>query len=444
MIYLDLPTINANGTVEQQLAEIRRYIHKSNEQMNATLSNLTLDKIWKQTASAVSSSESDNGEAPKILSQYQKVRDLIIKTADVVIKNDESLNLTLSGYYLAKSQFGDYLLNTSVDVEGDSTGFLQLYRNESSLESSYNNYKSDMQSYIKQGLLEGSGATAVYGIEVGLLKDTITVDGENGREEIDLTGNRFFKTRITPNKFSFIENGEEVAYMQSGAIHFPSAEITGGSININNAFEVNSSGVMTATSGTFSGSLTADNVSTAWNGVTGNKIKLTSGSLRFYSSYVSDRNDDLNTRSFLVTEKGLTFYKRDTVDDIMGSFYREEFTASSGYWGISVNLRKGYGQFFSINDYSASNDKEHAVTFVTYPASGAQYMPSPYNVEGLFINTPLRILRKENGTLKRYDTPVDSTIKLTAKQVWGAVNDTDIDVYIDVINGVITSIRTTA
>ena len=42
--------------LEQQLAEIRSYIYRNNEQINATLSNLTIDKIWEQTASAISAS----------------------------------------------------------------------------------------------------------------------------------------------------------------------------------------------------------------------------------------------------------------------------------------------------------------------------------------------------------------------------------------------------
>ena len=122
MIYLDLPNISKSGSVEQQLAEIRSYIYRNNEQINATLSNLTVDKIWEQTASAISASGVDIDEKADILSKYQKIRDLIIKTADVIIQTDEQWQMAMNGSYLAKSQFGEYLLNTSVEIDGKSTG----------------------------------------------------------------------------------------------------------------------------------------------------------------------------------------------------------------------------------------------------------------------------------------------------------------------------------
>ena len=46
MNFIDLPNIG-NGTAEEQLAQIRSYIYRNNEQLNATLANLSVDKMWE-------------------------------------------------------------------------------------------------------------------------------------------------------------------------------------------------------------------------------------------------------------------------------------------------------------------------------------------------------------------------------------------------------------
>lgn len=236
MIYLDLPTINGAGTVEQQLSEIRSYIFRSNEQLNASLSNLTVDKIWAQTASALSVANEDSEEKTDILTKYQKIRDLIIKSADIIIQADEQWQMAMNGSYLAKSQFGEYLLNTSVEIDGESTGFTQLYTYSSELGSDYGNYKSYQQNFIKEGLLDNAEATPIYGIDVGLLTSEFTVTKEDGTTEtITVDSNK--KMRITPTKLSLFDNDIEVAYISEGEIHFPKANITGGSININDNFK---------------------------------------------------------------------------------------------------------------------------------------------------------------------------------------------------------------
>ncbi|MBQ2357787.1 MAG: hypothetical protein II395_03440, partial [Ruminococcus sp.] len=220
MIYLDLPNINTGGTIEEQLAEIRSYIYKNNEQMNATLANLTTDKFWENTANAVSSAQSKD-ETPRLLSQYAKIRDLIIKTATEVTKTEEHYSMLLSGSYLAKSQFGEYLKNTSVEINGTPTGFTELYRYSTNLGSDYNNYKLDESMYIKRGLLDDS-VTPIYGIELGILENKVVVDG------VEHDFNTAYRTRITPDKWSFLYNNSgsdsEVAYITANTIHFPSAD----------------------------------------------------------------------------------------------------------------------------------------------------------------------------------------------------------------------------
>lgn len=248
MNFIDLPNIG-NGTAEEQLAQIRSYIYRNNEQLNATLANLSVDKMWEQTASALSASNGDVIEVNKdLMSRYATIRDLVIKTADVVIQSDEKFTSQMNGNYVAISDFGKYLRDTTLDISGSSVGIEYLYNYASQLETDLDNYKVNQTSYIKQGLLDESGASPIYGVEVGLLSDSFEYNGK----VIDTRSN--LKTRITPTEMSWWAENKKLFYLDKDSVYFPYAKITGGSINIGNGtFTVDNFGNINATSGAIGG-----------------------------------------------------------------------------------------------------------------------------------------------------------------------------------------------
>ena len=399
MIYLDLPNISTGGTVETQLSEIRSYIFKSNEQMNATLANMTTERIWENTANAISSA-ANNEETPQYLSQYAKIRNLIIKTAEEIAKTDEHYGMLLSGSYLAKGQFGEYLQNTSVEVDGNSTGFTELYRYASELGSDFGDYKLDESMYIRRGLLDNLAVPPVYGIELGILEKTLSVDGE----VINLT--EAYRTRITPDKWSFIYNGSdnqdsEVAYIQADKIYFPIANIQGGSININNKFKVNSSG----------------DVEIATNSVNSPKFKLDSSDP---SILFADSNDEKN---FSVTSNGIQFYKRADSDKMMCSINRLNKIGTL-HWGLELKVNSSYFSFFTIDDTRANH-----VPFA--------YIPSDYTPQqgdnnyfngspGFHINEPIDFHNKTISNAKVISMNVSGTMDVPGKaNVTGELNVTN-------------------
>ena len=437
MIFLDLPNINGKGTPEQQLAEIRSYIYKNNEQINTALSNLTIDKIWEQTASAVSSAGQSEDKTPKILKQYQRIRDLIIKTADVVAQSDEKMEMAFNGSYLAKSQFGEYLRNTSVEIDGSSTGFTELYRYSSRIGTDYTEYKLDFENYIKRGLLGEDDGAPVYGIEVGLLSDSIIVDGEEKS-----TGNRL-RTRMTPSEMSFWEGSTKVAYINSGHIWFPKANITGGSININNKFIVSSTGKMTATSGTFGGTLDAsklsirNSVANAWNSKNNDRIVLetlnNTPSLSIYSEI-----DNVDQRVFNLSEDGIDFYKRYAgVDDVMAKLHRE--TYGEGHWGISMSLRRNFGEFFAVKSYDegVSGSGRYGLVCVPIALSTPE---APFDNPGIYLGSPLRILYTNQSNLNIIETAIRyEVLQIPYANGMGEVDGNGITT-ITIHNGIITGI----
>jgi hypothetical protein len=427
MIFLDLPNINGKGTPEQQLAEIRSYIYKANEQMNTALSNLTIDKIWEQTASAVSSAGQSEDETPKILKQYQRIRDLIIKTADVVAQSDEKMEMAFNGSYLAKSQFGDYLENTKLTTEIGSKNIIELFDYSTELttgvSNDLSNYKSDFENYIKRGLLDNTEGVPVYGIEVGLLSGSIDVDGQT----IPISEN--FRTRITPDEMSFWEGDTKVAYLRDDAIYFPAAGIKGGSININNKFIVSSTGEMTATSGTFSGTLATSSLTAAWSSNSNSRMILTSSSLDFKKENVLTNELE---KEFSISPQGVSFWRFDSENDVYGEIakiMRDQYY-SYGTYGVSIRLDDTYGDFFRLGTAG-----EPCFTFIS-PSHTLYDDPNIYPYKGLYIETKLHIV--ENNTV--YSGLPDTTITIPGASVNGAINVSNKTIYIDIRNGIVTQI----
>lgn len=356
MIYIDLPNIDRMASPEQQLAEIRSYIYRNNEQINAALSNLSSDKVWESAIQALTAGAEVGDELPEYQNRYKRLRDLIIKTADSIVKTDERWEMALSGSYLAKSQFGDYLLNTSVEVEGSSTGFLDLYNYSAALGSDYGRYKQDVEAYIKRGLLDDSGASPVYGIEVGLLKNTFTTIDEHGEETTMYTVAHPYRTRITPDRWSFMRDNSEVAYITEDSFCFPKATISGGSININNNFQVTPSGILTARGGNFT-----------WSNASGGMNVSGSG----FSFYETETVDDqtVNQKTFSLSPQTISFYHVDseTYDTPIAHIkrgIRENRTESA----LEIDLKTNCA-FFSLLYSIPGQTPERAITFIPQSAT---------------------------------------------------------------------------
>ena len=416
MIYLDLPNISNSGTVEQQLAEIRSYIYRNNEQMNATLSNLTVDKIWEQTTSAISALNSNNEEKSDILSNYQKIRDLVIKTADVIINTDEQLKIAMEGNYLAKSQFGEYLLKTSVDINGESTGFEQLYTYTSNLNSDYGNFKSFQQNFIKEGLLDDSGTEPVYGIEVGLLTEKFTVTKEDGTTETEeVDSNK--KLRITPERLSLYDDNMEVAYIEEEKIYFPSACISGGSININERFKVDSEGVMETKDGKFSGEIDASSIISE---DLLSRIMLNDGKLLIQEK---EKGEDEYDSVFEISKYGQQFYTSNTT--LMGGLTRLDYKLDNNFTGnfedseLDNYIYKGMGTIASVHTCGFivlaghainNNGTNKYISDIVWSYGNFDGITNPYGQMGLHIHTSTYFHNEQTYDLNVKNIKLDGSV----------------------------------
>ena len=211
---LAYPSI-AGKTTQEQLESMRRYLCSVTEQLN--LADWSAKATLTEISQAIDADNLSEAEKKTTLSGYGALKALIIKTADFAAANSETWSTKLSGSYVAISDFGKYLEKTQLTIEGNSVGIKQLYDYTAGVN---NQFSVNSQQYIKTGLLYYKDAVPVYGVGVGNIETTVTDGGEN---VIDRTKNEL--VTVTPDRVSFWQDGQEVAYLSDKKLHFPSGTL---------------------------------------------------------------------------------------------------------------------------------------------------------------------------------------------------------------------------
>ena len=239
-MYIEYPHIY--GTTEEKLDQISSYLFKLAEISNYNLEQTTPEGIFRQAAEAVASAEAETIEKEK-KAKFIALRDLIIKSAGSVMISEQEITRSLSGLFVAESDFGTFKKETEQKFKANSESFTSLFAKDEEITANLTSYKSEMQNYIFAGYDNDT-----FVLDIGLLKDTYSVDDKTVLNQTPK------KLRITPDRLSLFSGDNEVAYLSEQAIYFPNAHITGGTLNIGGGtFTVNSDGVVTASSGTIAG-----------------------------------------------------------------------------------------------------------------------------------------------------------------------------------------------
>ncbi len=211
---LAYPSI-AGKTTQEQLESMRRYLCSVTEQLN--LADWSAKATLTEISQAIDADSLSEAEKKTTLSGYGALKALIIKTADFAAANSETWSTKLSGSYVAISDFGKYLEKTQLTIEGNSVGIKQLYDYTAGVN---NQFSVNSKQYIKTGLLYYKDAVPVYGVGVGNIETTVTGGGER---VIDQTKNEL--VTVTPDRVSFWQDGQEVAYLSDKKLHFPSGTL---------------------------------------------------------------------------------------------------------------------------------------------------------------------------------------------------------------------------
>ena len=220
------PPPQLRGDEKQQLTQLRSYLYQMQQQLNIALEQVTPEALAGQisAAQAVGAKLPDNTDAT-LNAAYTKLKSIIVKTADTVRSEMDTVILALNGTYIAQGTIGSYYEELSSLVQADAAAVVQTYNFASQLTaaadaiSNIETYNVNTEQYIKTGLLFYEGAVPRYGVAVGEKITTVVVNGETLLERQGLCAT------FTSDRLSFWQNEVEVAYISNNKLYINEAHI---------------------------------------------------------------------------------------------------------------------------------------------------------------------------------------------------------------------------
>lgn len=214
-VFFDNPPILA-GDEQAQLKQLQRYLSTVSDKLNTALMTITIEQMAPETQQVIREA---GGE--KTQEQYEGLKTMIVKTAEVVRNEMDEIRTHLeSNYEALSSDYGTFKENFTQDVTATATGVLQSFGYEqriSSMESTTGEMLTKLNSYIFMGVVRYENGLPVTGIAIGdghITNDDGTID----------TGNQM--ATFTAKKLSFYQNGIELAYFSNNVMHIANAEVT--------------------------------------------------------------------------------------------------------------------------------------------------------------------------------------------------------------------------
>ena len=214
-IQIPVPNITAADDA-QRLRQIQGYLYRMAGQLQWAFD--TLEATGSQSGTVISQSQAARKSDPA--AAFGEIKNLIIKSADIVEHYSQEITRRLEGVYVAQSEFGSFREETALELEESSQGIQQLYTHVQEITGRVEGlYDSTLaaNAYLKSGLLDSKAdGTAVYGLEIG---QTNSIGGETVFDKF---------ARFTADRLSFFDSNDvEVAYISDYKLYITNAEITG-------------------------------------------------------------------------------------------------------------------------------------------------------------------------------------------------------------------------
>lgn len=203
---------------KEQLTQLKSYMHQLVDQLNWAFNSI-------DTSSGNGSTSTPRyvvapGGKMDAQASFNAIKGLIIKSADIVNAYYEEINSRLEGAYVAESDFGTFIEQTTQDVSENSKeierSFTHIQRILSDIENI--SYKLiETNAHINSGLLYfDENEIPIYGLEIGQKN---VIDGVE-------VFNKY--ARFTSDRLSFYDqNGTEVAYISDYKLYITHLEILG-------------------------------------------------------------------------------------------------------------------------------------------------------------------------------------------------------------------------
>ena len=222
MITIEPPSLG-EGSTREQLEKIRSYLYRTSQQLTWAFS--VLDQKDSQPGQSLPERKPGSQQPQQV---FAGIKNLIVKSADIVNAYSDIIEKRLEGTYAAQSEFGSFREKTSQQLKADSQGISQLFSRNQQLQADINALEqknSQVSAYIKTGLLR-EGKSPLYGLEIGQQN---RVDGVE-------TFDKF--ARFTSDRLSFFDSSDvEVAYISDYRLYITNAHVT-GSLDLGGKFRV--------------------------------------------------------------------------------------------------------------------------------------------------------------------------------------------------------------
>jgi hypothetical protein len=214
------------GDTADQLRQITSYLFQLQRDLNVALDSV--DSVAKEAAEITAATAAEN----TVSATAKSLKSLIIKTAGVIQKEMDEWTQTLSGTYLAISDFGTYQEEVSQEITATATEIINNFGFNSTLEAYrarieeleadntiLNNYKVQTEQYTKTGLLYyDEFDVPVYGYAVGEVLTRVTVNGEETVRREDLMAT------WSAGRLNFWQGGVIVAYYANNKMYVTDGE----------------------------------------------------------------------------------------------------------------------------------------------------------------------------------------------------------------------------
>lgn len=128
---------NLTGATEkEQLQQLKTYVHQLVDELKWALNaveapqnNVVVVQQKQGSSSNVGTIGMDELNDDSVQAHFNEIKPLIIKSADIVNAYYDVINKRLEGLYVAQSEFGTFVEQTSQNIEATSTDITQVFNN---------------------------------------------------------------------------------------------------------------------------------------------------------------------------------------------------------------------------------------------------------------------------------------------------------------------------
>ena len=127
-MFIESPKMASTGSEKKDIEQLRSYLFRMSEQLNLALENVNGTALYTQNASQTGGSGSSDGkDVSSGAISYDELRSVIIKTANEIHVEMDTIVTELEGKYVAVSDFGVYKEETDRRIEENAKGTLDYF-----------------------------------------------------------------------------------------------------------------------------------------------------------------------------------------------------------------------------------------------------------------------------------------------------------------------------